>query len=161
MRQVICVAAGAAFAFVGLPAARADEIAGSVRVIDANRLMVGSARVRLFGIDAPDAQQACIAADGQEWSCGLHAARAMHKLARQPGLRCDKRGDARGEVLASCRIGDVDVARDLVRQGLAIALPFASRDYVADEQAARAEHRGLWSGSFETPAAWRRRHAAR
>jgi endonuclease YncB( thermonuclease family) len=46
----------------------------------------------------------------------------------------------------------------LARAGLAVALPFVTRDYEADERAAREARRGLWAGVFDTPASWRRQH---
>ena len=33
-----------------------------------------------------------------------------------------------------------------------------SKEYVKDEQAAHDAHRGIWAGSFEVPADWRRNH---
>jgi endonuclease YncB( thermonuclease family) len=140
-------------------AGAAEELTGRPRVVDGNRLAFGETRVRLFGIDAPEARQRCTSADGRDWACGLHAARHLHNVTKERDVRCEPReGDARGQLVAVCRTGGVDLARAMVRAGFAIALPHVTRDYTADERAAREEQAGLWSGVFETPASWRRKN---
>jgi endonuclease YncB( thermonuclease family) len=135
--------------------------AGAARVVDGNRLAFGDERVRLFGVDAPEARQRCETAEGRDWACGLYAARQLHDLVHDREVRCEPHGrDAHGETLAVCRAGGVDLGRALVRAGLAVTLPFVTKDYAADERDAREAKRGLWAGVFDTPASWRRKNPA-
>src|SRR5262249_38733190 len=45
----------------------------------------------------------------------------------------------------------------MVSQGWALAYSGSSRDYVAEEQGARASKRGIWRGTFMMPWIWRLR----
>ena len=54
---------------------RAD-LSGRARVIDGDTIEVGTARIRLFGVDAPESAQRCLAG-GRRWPCGREAARAL------------------------------------------------------------------------------------
>jgi hypothetical protein len=57
------------------PVASADEtwIIGEARVIDGDTLDVGPVRIRLHGIDAPEAGQRCGKETGGSWRCGDRA----------------------------------------------------------------------------------------
>ena len=50
-----------------------------------------------------------------------------------------------------CHAGETDIAEQLVAQGLALAYRRYSTDYVAAEEAAEADARGMWQGRFEPP----------
>lgn len=52
---------------------------------------------------------------------------------------------------AVLRADGVDISRWMVQQGQAIAFRKYTLDYVADEDAARAAHRGIWAGEFQDP----------
>ena len=43
----------------------------------------------------------------------------------------------------------------MVRAGWALVFTKHSSDYAAEEDEARQEKRGLWSGTFDTPWEWR------
>lgn len=127
------------------------RIDGPFYAIDGDTLAAGAERLRLIGIDAPEADQSC--GDGQKnWRCGDDARDALAKFASSPGAWCaGSSRDRYGRVLVRCRLGEADINAELVRKGMAVA----SGDYQAEETAARGEARGIWSGPFETPKAWR------
>ena len=54
------------------------ELAGSASVTDGDTLTVAGQRIRLFGIDAPESKQVCVAG-GQRWRYGRFAARALRE----------------------------------------------------------------------------------
>jgi endonuclease YncB( thermonuclease family) len=160
----VAAALAASAATAVLPAAAATtraDIVGNARVVDSGTIEIAGRRIRLYGVDAPPPQQRCDSLDGRSWACGLRAAAYLHELAGGRRIGCVARGRGRdGATVAACFDGAADLARAMVRAGYAIALPYVTEDYVADESAARAQGLGLWSGRFETPAGWRRRHGA-
>jgi endonuclease YncB( thermonuclease family) len=59
--------------------------------------------------------------------------------------------DRYGRIITTCVAQDSDVAREMVRQGWAVAYTRFSIAYVIEEIAARAAHRPLWAGEFDSP----------
>ncbi len=128
---------------------------GAVRVVDGDSLELDGERIRLDGIDAPELRQSC-GPPSAAWACGLKAREALRRAAEAGGVSCRPLdGDRYGRTVAVCRAGEADLGRAMVEAGLAVATGLA---YAPEEAAARAARRGLWSGPFETPAAWRRQH---
>ncbi len=126
------------------------------RVSDGDTIDIGGQRIRLPGIDAPEWNQTCRTAKGQDWECGLAAGKRMRELTRNRTLSCLPEGhDRYGRLLAVCRDGKVDIAEALVADGYATA----TDRYFAAEAEARRARRGIWQGQFDTPAEWRRREA--
>ncbi len=127
-----------------------------VSVVDGDSLRAGGREIRLSGIDAPELAQTCRDASGREWACGRAARSRLEALVAQ-GVTCADRGQDRyGRTLAVCSAQGIDIGAALVREGLAVN--FMTGGYAAQEDAARAEARGIWSGAFERPEQWRRRH---
>lgn len=60
------------------------ELAGSATVTDGDTLTVVGHRIRLFGIDAPESKQTCLAG-GKRWRCGQSATQALaRRIAGRP-----------------------------------------------------------------------------
>ncbi len=136
-------------------AARAETLAGHVRVLDGDTLAVAGQRVRLDGIDAPEIRQTCTL-NGRRWACGKAARQAMRKLVGRNTVRCEVSGRGKyGRAIGTCFANGRNLQQELVRQGLALATRKYSTRYVPDEDAARAEGLGMWSGSFVEPWRWR------
>jgi hypothetical protein len=53
--------------------ALADEIRGIPRIVDGDTVQVGTAKIRLQGIDAPETDQLCLDRNGKRWTCGIEA----------------------------------------------------------------------------------------
>lgn len=160
---VIAALVGPAFSASAQSSATASRIEGRARIVDGDTLEIGIHRVRLHGIDAPEADQRC-ERDGAPWRCGMEATYAMAALIETHWLTCDPRDrDAAGNVIGVCRMGGPkghDVSREIVRQGWALALRPDGDDYIAAEREAKAAKVGLWSGSFVAPWEWRRTRQA-
>lgn len=142
-----------------LPAA-ADP-AGTIRVIDADTFDVGGVTVRLFGADAPEADQTCTTASGAPYPCGDWAAAEAAALFDGARATCETMDtDRYGRTVARCFADGQDIAATLVSAGIALAYRDYSWDYDLAEKSAQVAGRGLWSGSFELPADWRAARAA-
>ncbi|MFD2172550.1 thermonuclease family protein [Rhodobacter lacus] len=140
--------------------AAAGVVEGRARAIDGDTLAIGDVRVRLEGIDAPEHDQKCEDARGQAWPCGAAATARLRALVEQGKTRCEGRDhDRYGRFLGTCHVAGQVVNAVLVSEGLAEAYRRYALDYVGQEQAARAAHRGIWGGTHLAPEAFRHRGA--
>jgi endonuclease YncB( thermonuclease family) len=144
-----------------LPAAvTAAEITGPARVIDGDTLDMSGTRIRLWGIDAPETRQMCDGQDGQTYECGRDSRAVMIELTRDRVVTCDPRDrDRYGRVVAVCRTEAGDINAAIVRRGWAVDWPrYSQGAYSREQEAARQEGLGIWSGRFQMPWEWRREH---
>jgi endonuclease YncB( thermonuclease family) len=146
---------------VSVYVARAQQVQAVPQIVDADTVYAGAAKIRLSGIDAPEMDQVCIDASGKDWKCGIEARDQLQAFTSGRPWICELAGtDVYGRHLGSCTVGGVDVSRWLVRNGWAIAFRRYSTAYVTDEEFARDQKHGLWSGAFIAPWEWRHRGAA-
>lgn len=143
-------------------ASAGDPIAGVASVIDGDTIDVHGQRIRFNGIDAPETTQQCDDAKGVRYQCGARAAAALDEfLSASRPIRCEfVSWDRYGRYVGDCvRADGVGVAGWLVENGHALDWPRYSRGaYAAQEAAAKAAKRGIWSGTFEPPWDWRADH---
>jgi endonuclease YncB( thermonuclease family) len=133
-----------------------ERISGRAKITDGDSFEIGATHLRLFGVDAPEGRQSCTRA-GRTWACGDEAARKLRSLVGNTTIVCTRRDvDDYERIVAVCRSGRVDLAAEMARAGLAVAYLRYSRDYVDEENEARAARRGLWAGEFERPEEFRR-----
>ncbi len=138
-------------------AAWAEPLIGRANVIDGDTLDIRGVRIRLHGIDAPEAAQLCTRASGERWRCGAAAANALADRIRQATVHCRGQGrDRYRRTIAVCTLRGKDLGRWLVLRGWAVAEQRYSQAYVKDEAQARQARRGIWSGEFAEPRDWRR-----
>lgn len=150
----IAIAIAIAFAAARLHAATLDGVA---RVVDGDTIAFGSVRVRIWGIDAPEARQACQDARGGSWCCGVRAGHALASwLARRP-VSCRQRDrDDNGRPVAACTVDGQDVGAWLVGKGWAFDYPRYSRGrYAGVERLARSARRNIFAGAVTPPWVWR------
>jgi endonuclease YncB( thermonuclease family) len=117
-------------------------------------------RIRLWGIDAPETRQNCEGRDGQNYECGRDSKAVMLELTRDRAVTCDPRDrDRYGRVVAVCRTEAGDINAAIVRRGWAVDWPrYSQGTYSREQEAARQEGLGVWSGRFQMPWDWRREH---
>ncbi len=132
-----------------------DRLAnGQAQALDGDSLRISGEDMRIKGIDAPEFNQTCQRM-GKEVPCGREAASALRRiLARGPVTCVGFEHDRYGRLLVTCRSLGADVGAMLVREGMAVSYG----DYLVEEAEARADNRGLWSGTFEMPRDWRASH---
>jgi endonuclease YncB( thermonuclease family) len=129
-----------------------------IYVVDGDSFVVGARKLRLDGIDAPELKQTCKDSQNVEWPCGRVSRAALEKLLLQPGLSCIAAAQDRyGRSVATCRSTSTpDIAAAQVGDGMAVTHEFnGMRDYGSEEDAARAQKRGIWRGAFDRPEDWR------
>ena len=132
------------------------DVAGRARVIDGDTIEIGSVRIRLFGLDAPESAQSCLEGS-RRWPCGEQATRALVGRIDGESVACEERDrDRYGRVVAVCRHGAQDVNAWLVREGWGMAYRRYSMAYAGEEASAKAAKRGVWRGKFVPPWDWRR-----
>ena len=133
------------------------SLQGQPRIVDGDTLDFHGTRVRLYGIDAPEASQLCRNRWGGEYACGQISTSALAGKIGGQSVRCDTHGKDRYQRdLAHCYVGDVDLGEWLVREGHAVAYWRYSTRYIPAEFAARFDGNGIWAGDFERPEDWRR-----
>lgn len=118
-------------------------------VVDGDTLGFGDARVRLFGIDAPESGQ----------SQGRHATRAIKDLISGETL-CVRpiERDRYGRIVARVYLEDgQDLAQVMVCEGWARAATRYTSAYARDMHDAQCASKGLWAtaAGIPDPAAWR------
>jgi endonuclease YncB( thermonuclease family) len=140
------------------PVSLESALTGAAAVIDGDTLAFGPVRVRLFGIDAPEARQLC-QFDGKPYACGQLATAELQRLVEGAALTCQPVAlDQFRRIVARCSRQDgLDVAEELVAAGWALAFRRFSDAYVPAEERARLQRRGIWAGEFLEPENFRSR----
>jgi endonuclease YncB( thermonuclease family) len=150
----IMILVAAAFAAWLVARPPQGEITGVAEAIDGDSLRISGQELRLRGIDAPELTQVCTVSNRED-PCGRNARAALRRLTGSGLVTCLVNGkDRYGRGLARCRVRGIDINAAMVREGHAIAFG----EHQDEEAEARAAYRGLWAGTFEKPADWRRRN---
>jgi endonuclease YncB( thermonuclease family) len=137
----------------------AEAISGRASIIDGDTIEIHGARIRLFGIDAPESGQTCLA-NGNPTRCGQRAAFMLADKISDHTVACEpKDRDSNGRIVAVCQVAGEDLNAWMVAQGWALAYRRFSNDYVALEESAKASKRGLWNLEFIPPWDWRQENA--
>lgn len=161
MRSAYALAASiAVMTAIGLAAidARAD-VKGRPRVVSGDTIKIGRDTIRLYGIDAPEDGQYCENEFGRPFECGIQALDALQELIGGSTVTCVGDGrDDRGQLLAVCHAGDMNLNSRMVRTGWAVARPSEQPDFAALERLARGERAGIWALKFQDPAEWRKQN---
>jgi len=146
----------AIFLLLAVVAARLDRVQtitanGNAVVNDGDTITIGTERIRLRGIDAPEYDQTCTKAKAG-YACGHQATQALQALIAGRRVSCPGwERDKYDRLLAVCTSGGVELNRRLVEQGWAVAYG----DYSDAEAMARRSRVGLWAGEFDRPRDWR------
>ncbi len=142
-----------------LPFTVSAEITGKPRIIDGDTIEIAGRRIRLYGIDAPESAQTCVA-DNKRWPCGTNATLALSGMISTNWVSCRERDiDRYGRIVAVCHLAGPqgpDVNAMMVAEGWALAYRRFSTDYVTAEAGAQRARKGLWRGDFIRPWDWRR-----
>ena len=135
-----------------------DVGTGNATAKDGDSLALNGTDVRLHGIDAPEFNQSCGSPQG-DYLCGRVAAKALRNLLRGRTINCRSiETDRYGRAVSICQDGGLEINREMVRLGWAVAYIRHSVGYVRAQQEAKAAKRGIWQGRFEMPENYRVRN---
>lgn len=142
-----------------LLAARLDRVEtrktqGAAVVDDGDSITLGTERIRMRGIDAPEYTQTCHKNDA-DYPCGTLARQSLVRLIAGRPVTCSGwQRDRYGRLLGDCMAGGTDLNRAQVEAGWAVAYG----DFENVEAIARATKVGIWAGTFDRPQDWRASH---
>ena len=144
--------------------------------IDGETLYLLGTEVKLFGMDAVEAEQTCQNAEGADYPCGQRATHALQSLLQQRQVVCLPLFAVSAErVLGACELldegqappagpgdflgggGPNNLSRLMIANGHALGVGQGA-DFFRQEQAdAQRRRLGVWQGAFQPPGVWRRR----
>ena len=132
------------------------DIPGLAIVTDGDSIKIDGQRIRIHGIDAPEAKQLC-RRQGEPWQCGKSATEALKsRIAARP-VSCEELDrDRYKRIVARCLVDGEDLGEWMVLNGWAVAYVRYSYEYTRAEHFAKTDRRGIWVGEFEMPWAWRK-----
>ncbi|MGX5828492.1 thermonuclease family protein [Mesorhizobium sp. 43Arga] len=142
-----------------LLAARLDRVEtrqtqGAAIINDGDSITLGTERIRMRGIDAPEYTQTC-RKNGTDYACGTLARQSLVRLIAGRTVTCSGwQRDRYGRLLGDCKAGGTDLNRAQVEAGWAVAFG----DFESEEATARAAKVGIWAGTFDQPQDWRDSH---
>jgi endonuclease YncB( thermonuclease family) len=150
------VAGGAAAQPVQLkPAPDPAPISGQPQIVAVGAFGIDGKRVVLHGIDPVMPRMPC-ATDRGPWDCGTAGRRILMNMIGREEINCEPRGvDIFGRIFAKCDVHGKDIALALIEEGMAIAIPEETTDYVEAEKVAKTKKAGIWRGNFMKPADYR------
>ena len=130
--------------------AAAQEHSGVPRVVDGNTIIINFQNIRLYGIEAPNAEQLC-EIDGESWLCGWEATNALAHIVGRHWVSCRQNHLNEGGVVdATCFAGNVlNVNAWMVRNGWATAQNQTNTRFLQLEILARQEQIGIWRTKYK------------
>ena len=132
--------------------ATAGEIAGSPIITDGDTIKITNKRIRFHGINATESEQKS-KKNFREYRCGIVATEALVKKINKNQVRCivQDRLDRYKRHIGVCFVETINLNQWIVRNGHAVAYRRYSKDYIKDEDYAKKNKLGLWSGDFINP----------
>jgi len=140
-------------------------ISGIAKVVDGDTIKVEKKKIRLFGIDAPESKQFCQKAwlsisfisFNKDYACGEISTNKLKIKINNKFIMCKSNNkDRYNRFIAECYKDKININKWMVSNGYAVAYRKYSKKFVAEEDLAKKEKLGLWSGTFQMPWEWRK-----
>ncbi len=136
-------------------------IEGRASVIDGDTIRINGRKIRLHGIDAPEARQTCTGSKGHLIHCGSESTRYLRRTLRSGGKIVCKfvNWDRYGRFVGDCYSQDGrSLAAGIVSAGYAVDWPkYSGWAYSSFQRNAKAKKLGMWAYRFEMPWEFRAR----
>ena len=111
-----------------------ETIYGKPKIIDGDTIHIGSKKIRLHAIDAPETKQKCSKEEIQ-WNCGLESTKFLINLIGEDKIECITNGrDKYKRYIGVCYKNNLDLNSQMVANGWAIAYRYYSLDYIKEEE---------------------------
>ena len=142
-------------------------ISGIAKVTDGDTIKIDKKKIRLMGIDAPEIKQKCkrpwlsfiFISFEKEYLCGEVSSNKLKKLINGKNIICKYSSkDRYKRFIAECFKNKTNINSWMVRNGQAVAYRKYSKKFIEQENIAKKEKTGLWSGTFEMPWDWRKKN---
>lgn len=131
-----------------------SSIANPLKIIDGDSLEIGSERIRLVGLDAPEFTQSCKNNKKEKYPCGKEALKFLTNLIGKDEVKCiPHKKDKYNRHLSTCYVNNKDINAELVKNGYAIV--YLESNYQKEQDFAKSHKKGLWSGKFMHPRLYR------
>jgi endonuclease YncB( thermonuclease family) len=125
------------------------------KVIDGDSIEIGSHRIRLMGIDAPEYSQKCKNKNKQTYPCGKKSVQYLQKLVNSNNVTCHIiKKDQYDRDLCTCYADGKNINQEMILSGNAIV--YLESPYKKEQDIAKQHKRGLWQGRFMQPRLFRR-----
>ena len=142
-------------------------ISGLAKVIDGDTIIIDKKKIRFFGIDAPEKSQKCKKAwlsisfltFNKDYFCGEISTDKLKNKINNKFIICKwKNKDRYKRLIAECFKDKTNINAWMVRYGHAVAYRKYSKRYIVQENLAKKDKLGLWSGTFEMPWDYRKKN---
>ena len=135
-----------------------ETIYGKAKIIDGDTIHIKGKKIRLHAIDAPETNQKCTK-NKINWNCGIESTNFLKGIIGNKNISCATNGkDRYNRFIGVCYKDDLDLNSEMVLNGWAIAYRYYSLDYIDQEEQAKNEKKGIWSGEFEEPYLFRKKN---
>ena len=133
-------------------------IGTQVRVIDGDTIVLSELRIRLQGIDSPELTQECRDKKSMKlYKCGEVAKEYLIRLIGETEVACTDEGiDKYRRQLAYCYVEDINLNREMVKTGNALAYSKYDLYFMKEELQARWNKVGIWASEFGKPEVFRK-----
>jgi endonuclease YncB( thermonuclease family) len=119
--------------------------AREAEAVDAGFIRTGEQMFRLSGIITPEHGKSCRRLDGLAVPCADRAQSYLQLLIKGRAVVCERAAQGpSGPAEANCRVGDADIAEQLVRQGWARAGHQPEERFMVAEASAKKQKLGIW-----------------
>tara|TARA_Y100001970_G_C14031418_1_gene748829 strand:+ start:219 stop:704 length:486 start_codon:yes stop_codon:yes gene_type:complete len=145
--------------FILLTHVNAEEIiSGKAKVINSDYIKINDQIIILYGIEAMERKQVCYI-DGKIWPCYEITVRFLESLVDLGETTCRVIKKSRmGRVFGVCEVINIEINKELVEKGFALARRKQTKDYVKYEKIAKKNELGIWQSEFIKPWDWRKRY---
>jgi len=128
-----------------------ENIIGVPVIKDSGTLLINGKTLSLWGINTLAPDQQCWE-NGMSWCCGERATMVLKHFVGGKKIKCKIIEKNKVKCLRKKRFRKKDLSKFLVSKGLALD---ANGYYKKEEQKAKKQRIGIWSGKFQTAKDWK------